>query len=274
MFGFDLTQLWTVVRHGRGALPTTLRYVAYVLVPAFRFSSVFGFALLVNMVCQMWSGIMLSLYFVPDPSFVMTFREEYMNEIWWFAYVHSAHVVGVDSIFTLSYLHIFKKVYIKNFLGADLDGWVTGTYAFLVYHAVVFLGITLSSNHLGDLTLTIGANIFWSLFLFKHKAYTVAFTNRHLNVDQLTRFMVAHYVVAWYYTYLVNVHVMFIHEMWDADCGTSAPQDGNTPKASWGLDALQREAAMMVALYVGAMSYFVHLRRSQKRTVDFGFFEQ
>lgn len=148
------------------------------------------------MVCQMWSGIMLSLYFVPDPSFVMTFREEYMNEVWWFAYVHSAHVVGVDSIFTLSYLHIFKKVYIKNFLGADLDGWVTGTYAFLVYHAVVFLGITLSSNHLGDLTLTIGANIFWSLFLFKHKAYTVAFTNRHLNVDQLTRFMVAHYVVA------------------------------------------------------------------------------
>lgn len=58
------------------------------------------------------------------------------------------------------------------------------------------MGITLSSNHLGDLTLTIGANIFWSLFLFKHKAYTVAFTNRHLNVDQLTRFMVAHYVVA------------------------------------------------------------------------------
>jgi hypothetical protein len=31
---------------------------------------------------------------------------------------------------------------------------------------------------------------------------------------------------------------------------------------------------MMVALYVGAMSYFVYLRRAQKRTVDFGFFEQ
>ena len=114
--------MWSTVRQGRSALPSTLRYVAYVLVPAFRFTSVFGFSLLVNMVCQMWSGIMLSLYFVPDPSFVMTFREEYMNEIWWFAYVHSAHVVGVDSIFTLSYLHIFKKIYIKNFVGADLDG--------------------------------------------------------------------------------------------------------------------------------------------------------
>jgi hypothetical protein len=31
---------------------------------------------------------------------------------------------------------------------------------------------------------------------------------------------------------------------------------------------------MMVSLYVGAMSYFVYLKRAQKRTVDFGFFEQ
>ena len=31
---------------------------------------------------------------------------------------------------------------------------------------------------------------------------------------------------------------------------------------------------MMVSLYVGAMTYFVYLRRAQKRTVDFGFFEQ
>lgn len=113
----------------------------------------------------------------------------------------------------MSYLHIYKKIYIKNFLGADADGWTTGTYAFLVYHVVVFLGITLTTNHLGDLTLTIGANIFWSLFGFKHKAYVILFTNQHLNVDQLTRFMIAHYVVAWYYSYLVQAHVLYIHEM-------------------------------------------------------------
>lgn len=110
---------------------------------------------------------------------------------------------------------------------------MSGTYAFVVYHGVVFLGITLSSNHLGDVTVTIGANIFWSLLASWHKTYTPVFTNKHLNVDQLTRFMVAHYVVAWYYIYLVQVHVVFIHEAWDADSGTSAPQDNASPKLTW-----------------------------------------
>jgi hypothetical protein len=60
----------------------------------------------------------------------------------------------------LSYLHILKKLFIKNFIGVDIEGWASGTFAFLVFHVVVFLGITLSTNHLGDLTLTIGATIF------------------------------------------------------------------------------------------------------------------
>jgi len=209
-----------------------MRFAMFLLVPNFKPTSVFGFSLLINMGAQVFSGILLSLYYIPDPTMVMTLREEYMNEIWWFPYVYKTHLVGVDSIFVLSYLHIFKKIYIKNFVGADLEGWVTGTHAFLLYHVVVFLGITLSSNHLGDLTLTIGANIFWSLFNFRHKTYAPVFTNRHLNVEQLTRFMVAHYCIAWYYLYLVQAHVMYIHEMWDLDSGTSSPQDGSTPKPS------------------------------------------
>lgn len=58
-----------------------MRYALSVLVPYFKFSSVFGFALMLNMTLQFWSGLLLSLYYVPDPTFVMTFREEYMNEI-------------------------------------------------------------------------------------------------------------------------------------------------------------------------------------------------
>lgn len=274
LFNVDINSSWTLYRAGRAMLSYILRYAFFVLVPNFKFSSVFGFALLVNMIFQMWSGFLLSLYFVPDPTFVMTFREEYVNEIWWFSYIHKTHVIGVDSIFILSYLHIFKKIFIKNFYGAELDGWVTGTYAFLVYHVVVFLGITLSSNHLGDLTLTIAANIFWSLFASKHKAYSPIFTNRHLNVDQLTRFMIAHYVIAWYYIYLVQTHVMYIHEMWDMDSGLSAPQEATTPKSSWVVDAFQKEASMMIALYLGLMSWCAYASHPDLKPVNFNFFEQ
>jgi len=226
------------------------------------------------MVCQFWSGFLLALFYVPDPTYVSTLREEYMNEVWWFAYVYKTHVVGVDSIFVLSYLHITKKVFIKNFLGAELGGWVTGTHAFLAYHVVVFLGITLSSNHLGDLTLTIGANIFWSLFLFTHKTYTPVFGNRHLSVEELTRLMVAHYIVAYYYLYLVQSHVAYVHEMWDLDSGYATAQDASTPKQSWYADALTREGQFMLTAYIGLMTTVTRTGHPNPRPVDFTFFEQ
>jgi quinol-cytochrome oxidoreductase complex cytochrome b subunit len=112
------------------------------------------------MYVQMYSGVLLSLYYLPDPSFTMAIREDLFMEVWWFLYVYKAHVIGVDLLFTLSYLHILKKFYLRNYAEGDLDGWFTGAYAFLVYHLVVFLGITLSTNHLGDVTIMIAANIY------------------------------------------------------------------------------------------------------------------
>lgn len=111
------------------------------------------------MIIQMVSGLLLALCYMPDPSFVLTNREEFHNEVWWFSYVHGAHIIGVDVIFTLSYLHILKKIYIKNYARGDLDGWFTGAFAFMIFHIVVFFGICLSTNHLGDVTVTIVANI-------------------------------------------------------------------------------------------------------------------
>jgi quinol-cytochrome oxidoreductase complex cytochrome b subunit len=222
----------------------------------------------------MWSGFLLALYYVPDPSFVITYREEYMNEVWWFFFVYKTHVIGVDSIFILSYLHILKKLFIKNFIGVDIEGWASGTFAFLVFHVVVFLGITLSTNHLGDLTLTIGATIFWSLFGYKHKIQTLLFTNRHLNMEQLLRFMIAHYVMAWYYVYLIQTHVVFIHEMWDSDSGLITTQEPITPKSNWLMDAMQKEALMMMGLYIVCMLANIYYHHPDIKPVNFTFFEQ
>lgn len=251
-----------------------LKYVTFVTVPYFRATSVFGFALMVSMIGQMWSGFLLALYYLPDPSFVMTLREEYFNEVWWYFYVYKAHVIGVDLIFTLSYLHILKKLYLKNYTEGDTDGWFTGAYAFLIYHLVVFLGITLSTNHLADVTITIAANIYWSLLARWHKSYAPFFTNRHLNVDQVIRFMVAHYISAYYYTYLVQLHVMYVHEMWDADANQSTHQDTSSPKFSWIWDALKKEVLTTFSIYLLMALVFAAWLHPDMYVINTTFFEQ
>lgn len=73
---------WSLGRLTRFGLTALARYALLVFVPYFRATSVFGFALLLNIITQMWSGFLLALYYIPDPSFVLTFREEYFNEVW------------------------------------------------------------------------------------------------------------------------------------------------------------------------------------------------
>jgi hypothetical protein len=49
-------------------------------------------------------------------------REEMFNDTRFGAEVFYAHIRGVDTIFVLSYLHILKKIYIKNYIVSDSDG--------------------------------------------------------------------------------------------------------------------------------------------------------
>jgi len=44
------------------------------------------------------------------------------------------HLRGVDSVFVLTYLHILKKIYLKNYVTSESDGWLLGGYAFLIFH--------------------------------------------------------------------------------------------------------------------------------------------
>lgn len=155
--------------------------------------------------------------------------------------VFSMHVRGVDVIMVLSYMHILKKIFLKNYINTESDGWMLGGYAFFWFHYVVGLGICLSASHLSDLTLTIIANIFWSLFNNIYKTYYVIFTNKHLNVDQLTRLMLFHYFTPWYYLFLVKLHVMFCHESWDTDSGENFYEDRSGVFISWFWDAFLKE---------------------------------
>lgn len=173
----------------------------------------------------------------------------------------------------LSYLHILKKVYLKNYVTSEPDGWLLGGYAFFWFHYIVALGISLGGSHLSDITLTIVANIFWSLFNNTYKSYYIMFTNKHLNVDQLTRFMLMHYFTPWYYLYLVQLHVMFCHESWDTDGGENTYEDRSVTLVSWFFDAFIKEMQDAWFWSSFVFSYFaVHYFDSG--TVNYFYFER
>jgi quinol-cytochrome oxidoreductase complex cytochrome b subunit len=44
------------------------------------------------------------------------------NDTRYGAEIFYMHVRGVDAIFILSYIHILKKIYIKNYISTESDG--------------------------------------------------------------------------------------------------------------------------------------------------------
>ena len=264
---------WSLISLSGTVFSYLNHYVNRLLLPFSSVSSVIGFMLLISILLQILSGFFLGWYYIPEPGLVIEMREEMFNDTRFGAELFYMHVRGVDTLVVLSYLHILKKIFLKNYVTAESDGWLVGGYAFLFFNAIIFLGISLSATHLSDLTLTIVANIVWSVMNFCYKTYFIIFTNKHLNTDQLTRLMLLHYLTPWYYLYLILLHVMFCHESWDSDSGEATLEDRSGTYISWFYDAFLKEIqdAWYWTLFVFVYFWIHHFNPS---TVNYFFFER
>ena len=264
---------WSLINFTGNIVSYMNYYVNKLLLPFSSTTSIIGFMLLLTIALQLVSGFFLGWYYIPEPGLVIELREEMFNDTRFGVEVFYMHVRGVDTLFVLTYLHILKKIFIKNYIVSECDGWLLGGYAFFWFHIIVFLGISLSATHLSDLTLTIGANIFWSALNFTYKTYYIIFTNKHLNTDQLTRIMMLHYFTPWYYLYLVQLHVMFCHESWDTDSGEATIEDKSGTYVSWFYDAFLKEIqdAWFWSQFVFIYWLTHHFHAS---TVNYHFFER
>jgi hypothetical protein len=173
----------------------------------------------------------------------------------------------------LMYFHILKKFFLKNYITYDSEGWLIGGYAFFWFHYIVGLGICLSASHLSDLTLTIAANVYWSLLNNTHETYYFIFTNKHLNIDELLRLSLLHYLSPWYFYYLVQLHTLYCHENWDSDADKNVYEDKSIMILSWYYDALLKEISdSWQFLYTMFVLFFWHI--FDMDSVQYFFFEK
>lgn len=199
--------------------------------------SLFGFFTFITIAIQLISGTMLSFSLVPEPMLVPTVRDEediedlYTDDFFWL------HERGVDLIFIFSYIHLFRKLYLNIFELETESAWKSGVFSFLIFQAVVFLGLVLCCTHLSEITLTIAANIVHTFFNFKGKVYWIIFTDKQLNTDTLIRLAYCHYVVAFYLAFLGVLHGIDIHYDWKNE----AFFDGLESEMLWWDEALSNE---------------------------------
>jgi hypothetical protein len=126
-FGMDLLRalkrgVLGLIRLCLNSVLRTNHCVNKLLLPFSSARSVMGIALFLTLILQLASGLFLASYYVPEPGLVIEFREEMFSDVWFSREVFYSHVWGVDVLFVLSYLHILKKVFDKNYILCEAEG--------------------------------------------------------------------------------------------------------------------------------------------------------
>jgi quinol-cytochrome oxidoreductase complex cytochrome b subunit len=168
-------------------------------------------------------GVLLLLHYTFDPFFIPLLNEDFVIDSIYFGEFAIWHSRFVELLFFFSYIHFFRKLYIKAYSG-DISSstWSLGVYIFLIFHYIAFLGIVLTGTQIGELTILIGANICHSLSYYTFDFYVWLFgTSKTPTSDILVRFGILHFVLGIYIIHLVLLHLFLQHEKYG--CGESFP---------------------------------------------------
>lgn len=228
------------------AIKSIFQYFAILSVSFHDINSLFGFFTFLVVASQLVSGTMLAFSLIPEPMIVPIVREEedtedlYIDDFFWL------HERGVDLVFTFSYLHLFRKLYLNVFEYENESAWKSGVFTFLIFQVVVFAGLVLCCTHLSEITLTIAANILHTFFLFKGKFYWWIFTDKQLNTDTMVRLAYLHYLSAFYMAYLGLVHGVDMHYDWKNETSF----DGLDTEMVWWDEALSNELSHVLDAFI------------------------
>lgn len=237
-------------------LGNLIKYFAILSVSFHDIHSLFGFFTFLTIFSNLISGTMLSFSFIPEPMVVPIIRSEedledlYTDDFFWM------HERGVDFIFIFSWLHLFRKLYLNVFEYEHEATWKSGVFTFIIFQVVVFLGLVLCCTHLSEITLTIAANIFHTFFMFYGKFYWWIFTDKQLNSDTLIRLAYAHYLSAFFLTYLSLLHAVDMHYDWKNE----TVFDSVNLDMIWWDEALNNEIAgvidILLLVFIGCLLYY------------------
>ena len=249
------------------SIATLFRYFSILSVSYHDFNSVLGFFTFITIFMNLLSGTMLSFSLIPEPMFVPIVRNEedledmYTDDFFW------AHERGVDLIFIFSWLHLFRKLYLNVFEYEHEMTWKSGVFSFIIFQVVVFLGLVLCCTHLSEITLTIAANIFHTFFMFYGKFYWWIFTDKQLNSDTMIRLAYAHYLSAFFLTYLSLLHGIDMHYDWK----TETVFDGIETEMVWWDEALSNELGNVIDMFL-LISFFCWMYYTENEALSYEIF--
>lgn len=177
----------------------------------------FGFVAGVFLSIQIFSGILLAMYYIPETTFafksVISFRQE--QQYGWF--FQNMHQVGASFFFIAVYIHIARSMHFKSFYWPNTCVWWTGLLIFLLMIATAFLGYVLPWSQMGYWAATVITSLFDAIPVVGPKFVMWIWGGYSVQGTTLRRFAILHYILPFLILGLVGLHLSLLHKTGSSD---------------------------------------------------------
>lgn len=170
----------------------------------------FGSTLGICLIVQILTGIFLTFHYTSYA--VRSFRSvvEIIREVWSGWVVRLVHINGASVFFFFIYLHLFRGIFYIRAVHKKV--WTRGVTILIVLIAISFLGYVLPWGQISYWAVAVITNLLSVIPIVGEQVVNWIWGGFAVGRPTLTRFYSLHFLLPFILTFLVIVHLIFLHK--------------------------------------------------------------
>nr|QPN54248.1 cytochrome b [Ricinus sp. ADS-2020] len=170
----------------------------------------FGSLLGLSLIIQIITGLFLSFHYNSSINLAFLSIIHIMNDVNYGWVIRLLHVNGATFFFLCMYMHIGRGIYYKSF--NLIHTWMLGVSIFFVSMATAFLGYVLPWGQMSYWGATVITNLISAIPYLGTGIVQWVWGGFSVNQPTLTRFFSLHFIIPFFISLMVIIHLLFLHE--------------------------------------------------------------
>lgn len=170
----------------------------------------FGSTLGICLIIQIVTGLLLTFHYTSYAAERFSSVVEIMREVWSGWILRFIHINGASVFFFFIYLHLFRGIFYIRAVHKKV--WARGVTIIIILIAISFLGYVLPWGQMSYWAVAVITNLISVIPLIGDEVVNWIWGGFSVGSPTLTRFYSLHFLIPFILTFLVIIHLVFLHD--------------------------------------------------------------
>lgn len=172
----------------------------------------FGVYSTVCLVIQLLTGILLTMYYIPNVDFAFSSVEYIMRELNYGWLIRYTHANGASMFFIVVYIHMFRGLFFNSYMHPREFLWVIGVVILFLMIIIAFMGYVLPWGQMSYWGATVITNLFSAIPKIGLFIVTWLWGGFTIGTATIGHFFGLHILLSFILVALVFFHMFILHQ--------------------------------------------------------------